>query len=254
MLDVRPTAYVVPVAEQDFQSLTPLITIVNSGTVPALVTGHVHIYRESTGLRIYTSELRITTILAGASADVATLSPWSPPAPADNDYFIMCDITATATVPHEPPGIVTQLGPYTFDIKPVGMGPAPAAHHGTHELGGSDELDVTGLKGAALKGSQSIPSSTTPSPDAEHYSQYSLTALADDADFAAPLGTPVDGQKLILRIRDDTTPRALTWDAIYANRGATLPATTVSGKVHYIGLIYNDDLSTWDCVAATVEA
>jgi hypothetical protein len=147
MLDVRPTAYIVPIAEQEFASLTPQVLIVNSGTVGALVNGHCHIYRLSTGLRLYTSELAISTIPAGTSLAVSALTPWSPPAPADDDYFIMCDITATATSPHEPPGIVTQLGPYSFDIKPVGMGPAPAAHGVTHQDGGSDELDVTGLEG-----------------------------------------------------------------------------------------------------------
>jgi hypothetical protein len=134
------------------------------------------------------------------------------------------------------------------------MGPAPAAHHATHETNGSDEVDVTGLKGAALKGTETHISEATPTPDADHYSQYSLTAQAEAADFQNPTGTLVDGQKLIIRILDDTTPRALTWDTAYVSRGADLPTTTVAGKVHYIGLIYNDDLSTWDCVAATVEA
>jgi hypothetical protein len=147
MLDVRPTAYVVPIAEQEIASLTPLVLIVNTGTVAALVTGHVHIYRDSTGLRLYTSELAITTIAAGTSSTVPALTPWAPPAPADDDYFIMCDITATATTPHEPPGRVEQLGPYTFDIKPAPMGPVPATHHTTHEAGGMDEIDLTGMHG-----------------------------------------------------------------------------------------------------------
>jgi hypothetical protein len=147
MLNCRPVAYVIPVAEQDFASLTPVVQIVNAGTVPCLITGHVHIYRESTGLKLYTSELSIRTLIVGAVADVPALTPWSPPAPADDDYFIMCDVTATATLPHEPPGAIFMLGPYTFDIKPVGMGPAPAAHAVTHEDGGSDELDVTDLLG-----------------------------------------------------------------------------------------------------------
>jgi len=147
MLIVRPTAYIVPIAEQEFASLTPQVLIVNSGTVGALVTGHVHIYRLSTGLRLYTSELAVSTIPAGTSLAVSALTPWSPPAPADDDYFIMCDCTATSTSPHEPPGAIEQLGPYSFDIKPIGMGPAPAAHGVTHEDGGSDELDLTGLEG-----------------------------------------------------------------------------------------------------------
>jgi hypothetical protein len=150
MLIVRPQSYIVPIAEQEFASLTPRVLIVNSGTVGALVTGHCHIYRESTGLRLYTSELAISTIPAGTSLAVSALTPWSPPAPADDDYFIMCDITATSVAPHEPPGIIEQLGPYSFDIKPIGMGPAPAAHGVTHEQGGSDPVLVGDLGTAEL--------------------------------------------------------------------------------------------------------
>jgi hypothetical protein len=145
MLDVRPIAYVVPVAEQEFASLTPVVTIANYGTVQVSVSGNVYIYRESTGLKIYTSELRHSILAAGATTDVAALTPWSPPAPADDDYFIMCDIAVVATVPHQPGAQISILGPYHFDIKPVGMGPAPAAHHATHEQGGSDPILVGDL-------------------------------------------------------------------------------------------------------------
>lgn len=145
MLDVRPTRYVVPLPEQEFASLTPTIRIDNYGTVGAEITGQVHIYRRSTGLRIYTSALTETWIGPGAFEEVAALTPWSPPAPIDDDYYIMCNVTAVATVPHEPPSAITQLGPFDFDIKPVGMGPAPAAHAVTHEDGGSDPLYIETL-------------------------------------------------------------------------------------------------------------
>lgn len=75
MLDVRPTAYIVPIAEQAFSSLTPLVHIANTGDEDATVTGLVRIYRISTGLLIYSSEIAITELLAGASADVAALTP-----------------------------------------------------------------------------------------------------------------------------------------------------------------------------------
>jgi len=97
-------------------------------------------------------------------------------------------------------------------------------------------------------------SSATPTPNADTTDVYYLTALGEAATFGAPTGTPHNGQKLIVRILDDATPRALAWNAIYASRGATLPTTTVSSKTHYVGLIYNSNASTWDCVAATVEA
>lgn len=294
MLDVRPIAYKVPVAEQEFASLTPIIQIANYGTVDALVTGHIYIYRDSTGLKLYTSELVITTILANTVVDVSALSPWSPPAPADNDYFVMCDLTAVAVQPHEPPSIVNQLGPYTFDIKPVGMGPAPAAHGVTHEQSGADPVDVVDLgttetdtalrlapdgtggviwdsassgtppahastheaagSDRVLPLSAGVASAAAPTPPSDDCDIYYLSALAEAADFQTPSGTPVDGQKLIIRILDDGAARVLSWDAVYTERGATLPLITTASKYLYIGLIYNDTESTWDCVAVSAEA
>ena len=99
-------------------------------------------------------------------------------------------------------------------------------------------------------------STATPTPNADLYDQYSLTALAADAAFAAPTGTPVDGQKLILRIEDNGTARALTWDAIYEACGdgiaAAIDSTTLSKKM-YVGCIYNTANTKWDVVAVSEE-
>jgi hypothetical protein len=229
MLIVRPTAYAVPLAEQDFASLTPTVTVVNSGTVGALITGHVYIYRRSTGLRIFTSELRTTVLAAGSTADIAALSPWSPPAPADDDYFVMCDITATATSPHEPPGIVEQLGPFGFDIKPVGMGPAPAAHHATHELGGSDPIDCTGLPGAGGSGTDDHADLTNLDFASAGHTGFEATANKGVAGGYAGLPNPLSAT---LPLRADGTPgrpagvfvEAECWTSTTSS-GATLPWT-----------------------------
>jgi len=252
VLDIRATAYISPVAEMDFESVPLTVRIANYADEPGLVTGLFRVYNDTTGLLIFSSVIQPLTLAAGASVNVSALTDFDPPAPLDDTYFVVFDGDAgNAEYPH---ALSIHLGAFHFDIKPTGMGPAPAAHHATHEAGGSDEVDVTGLTGAALKGAETHVSEATPTPDADTYSQYCLTAQAEAADFQNPTGTLVDGQKLIIRILDDGNPWALTWGAAYANRGASLPATTVAGKTHYIGLIYNNDLGTWDCVAATVEA
>ena len=252
MLDIRATHYVSPLSEVDFESVPLTVHLVNVADETGVVTGRFRVYNDSTGLLIHTSDIAPLPLVAGSIVDASALTDFDPPAPADDTYFVMFDgIAANALVPD---GIGIHLGAFHFDVKPTGMGPAPAAHHATHEAGGSDEIDATGLEGAALKGAFSEASNPTPTPNADLYSQHGLTALAEASDFQNPTGTLADGQKLIIRILDDATPRALTWGAAYASRGATLPATTVSGKTHYIGLIYNNDLGTWDCVAATVEA
>lgn len=97
-------------------------------------------------------------------------------------------------------------------------------------------------------------SSATPTPSADSHDQYNVTALAEAATFGAPTGTPTDGQKLILRVKDNGTARALAWNAIYRAMGTALPTTTVLNKTLYLGLIYNAADTKWDLVASAQEA
>jgi hypothetical protein len=100
----------------------------------------------------------------------------------------------------------------------------------------------------------SVASSATPTPDVSTTDQYNLTALAAAAAFGAPTGTPQDGQKLIIRIKDNGTARALTWNATYRVVGTVLPTTTVINKTTYVGCIYNAATPGWDVVAVTTQA
>ena len=145
MLDVKITGYVVPLAEQPQASLTPVISVENVADEAAVITGLIRIYRESTGLMIYSSELAVTQLEHHSTTNIAALTPFDPPAPADDDYFIKADITATSYLPGPPTH--DSLGAWYFDIKTPPMGEAPAGHAVTHELGGSDPVDVTGLDG-----------------------------------------------------------------------------------------------------------
>jgi len=99
-------------------------------------------------------------------------------------------------------------------------------------------------------------SSATPTINTDNIDIHTITAQAEAITSMTTnlSGTPVNGQKLIIRIKDDGTARAITWGASFASRGATLPTTTVLGKYHHIGLIYNSTATIWDCVAAVVEA
>jgi hypothetical protein len=97
-------------------------------------------------------------------------------------------------------------------------------------------------------------SSSTPTPDADAHDQYNVTALAANATFGAPTGTPTDGQRLIIRIKDNGTARTLAFNAVYRAMGVTLPTTTVISKTLYIGCIYNAADSKHDVVAVSQEA
>lgn len=99
-----------------------------------------------------------------------------------------------------------------------------------------------------------IESSATPTPNADITDEYVITALGEAAEFAAPTGTPVQGQAMIIRIKDDDTARALSFNAIYRAIGVTLPTTTVLGKTLYIAMIYNATDTLWDVLAVAQEA
>lgn len=102
----------------------------------------------------------------------------------------------------------------------------------------------------------STASSATPSINTDTTDQFNITALAAAITSMTTnlSGTPNDGQKLIIRFKDDGTGRAITWGASFASRGGTLPTTTVATKLLYVGLIWNSTASTWDCVGTAQEA
>lgn len=97
-------------------------------------------------------------------------------------------------------------------------------------------------------------SSATPTPTGDSSDVYTITALATNATVAAPSGTPTDGQKILLRIKDNGTARTLAWNAIYRAIGVTLPTTTVISKTMYLGMIYNAADTKWDVVSVAQEA
>ena len=99
----------------------------------------------------------------------------------------------------------------------------------------------------------SITSSATPTPNCDTTDLYKITALGEGATFGAPTGTPLDGQKLQIRIKDDGTGRSLAFNAIYRVIGVTLPTTTTASKTIYLGMEYNSADSKWDVLAVAEE-
>jgi len=93
----------------------------------------------------------------------------------------------------------------------------------------------------------SIASSAAPTPNGDITDIYTITALAEAATFGAPTGTPQNGQTLLIRIKDNGTARALSWNAIYrTGTDVALPTTTVISKTMYVGFIYNFTDTKWD--------
>lgn len=77
-----------------------------------------------------------------------------------------------------------------------------------------------------------------------------VTAQAGALKFNNPSGTPVQGEKLLVRIKDNGTARALTFDTQFrASSDLALPTTTILSKTLYMGFIYNSTDTKWDLIA-----
>jgi len=96
----------------------------------------------------------------------------------------------------------------------------------------------------------STASSGVPTPNVDTTDLYLLTAQAAAATFGAPTGTARDGQKLMIRIKDNATAQTLAWNAAYrASSDLALPTTTIISKTLYLGFVYNAADTKWDLLA-----
>lgn len=109
----------------------------------------------------------------------------------------------------------------------------------------SVNIPLEGIKSVI---SNSQASTATLTPDANSEDIEIVTALAGALTIASPTGTPVEGQKLVIKIKDDGTSRALTWNAIFQVIGTTLPTATTISKWHRIECEYNVTDTKWDVI------
>ena len=99
-----------------------------------------------------------------------------------------------------------------------------------------------------------ITSSATPSVNTDSFDAVTITALALAITGVTVTGTPTDFQRLIFRIKDNGTARAITWGASFEAKGVALPTTTVISKVLTVGFIYDSVSTKWGCVASAQQA
>ena len=138
----------------------------------------------------------------------------------------------------------------------TGTGVVAALGNAVNTTGGLTTIDGT----ATLTNKRINPrvstaaNATTLTPDISSFDQYNLTAQDKALTVAAPIGTPLDGNKLMVRITGNSSAYAITWNATYTVIGVTLPTTTVATKTIYVGTIYNATNTRWDVVAVTTQA
>ena len=80
-----------------------------------------------------------------------------------------------------------------------------------------------------------------------------ITAQAAGLTIANPTGTMVQGQALIIRIKDNGTARAIGFGTNYRGIGIVLPTTTVISKTLYLGCIWNSTDTKFDVLGLNQE-
>jgi hypothetical protein len=93
--------------------------------------------------------------------------------------------------------------------------------------------------------------------NSDSYDVYELTALAGNLTISADAGTPINGQKILFRIKDSGVTRNLTWTTgttkAFREIGVILPTATAANKIVYVGAIYNSTDARWDVIAVGQE-
>lgn len=98
---------------------------------------------------------------------------------------------------------------------------------------------------------QAVTSAATVTPAGASDDMVTITAQAEALILANPSGTAVQGQKLIIRVKDNATARAITYGTQYRAGDVALPTTTIVSKTLYMGFIFNSTDTKWDLLAKT---
>ena len=143
-----------------------------------------------------------------------------------------------------------------------------AAWDANHTLSGlgtmaEQNANTVAITGGTVSGTRINPravaagaTSGTITPNGDTTDVFNAFGLTGAITVDTPSGTPVDGQRLMLRFEDNGTGRGITWtgtSGAYRAVGVTLPTTTVASKVTYVGCVYNSNDIFWDAIAVATQ-
>ena len=114
-------------------------------------------------------------------------------------------------------------------------------------------VGITGDLGNGNAKVQTVTSSATVTPVSTN-DIVTITAQAVGLTLANPTGTFVEGQALMIRIKDNGTAQTIAFGTNYRAIGITLPTTTVISKTLYLGIIYNSTDGKWDVLGLNQQA
>jgi len=223
---------------------------INSGIVQSDVTSNAYYFKSSVSTAASAFTL---TALSHYSTIQGTIGAGST---VTNQYGYYADSTLTGATNNYGfyGAIASGTGRYNLYMNGTANN-YMAGSLGIGTISPAVKLDVVGtIRSASATITGSAGGTITPTSDSTN--QYTITALGAAATFAVPSGTPIDGQKLSIRIKDNGTGQGLTWTISaggYRIIGTTLPTTTTASKVIYVGCIYNSQDSFWDVVAVSTQ-
>jgi hypothetical protein len=113
-----------------------------------------------------------------------------------------------------------------------------------------DRFSVTNY---GIRGSNSLVSAASLTPDPSMYSEHIFTALASALSIMNTATFPTS-TTITLSIKDDGTARALTWGSAYSGMAYTLPASTVPGKALVMLFRYAPSRARWELMLLSQEA
>ncbi len=98
-----------------------------------------------------------------------------------------------------------------------------------------------------------VTQAATPAINTDITDIASITGLAQSiTSFTTNLtGTPVAGDRLVVQITDDGTPRGIVWGSKFIQSGVALPSSTAVGSILTTTFVWNPANSKWTCIANT---
>lgn len=145
-------------------------------------------------------------------------------------------------------GMHSSTAPFVFSIAVQGVTPSTADNSTLFATTAYVQANLASYQSLTPR-VQSVASAATVTPTAAN-DEVVITAQAAGLTLANPSGSPVQGQGIVIRIKDNGTPRTIAYGAQYRSVSSTaLPATTVASKLLYLGMIWNNDDSKWDVIS-----
>lgn len=118
-----------------------------------------------------------------------------------------------------------------------------------------DDADAAAMRATlGIRNVVTVTNTAAPSIAAAPTMVLNDSGLAVAVTSVSVTGSPLDGDRVLMRFKDDGTSRTITLGASFRAMGVTVPTATTSGKWLQIGAVYNAVDSIWDVLAVGVQA